>query len=60
VYLVTGWLMLRHARSGDRKLQLARVYVADALPSIDASAARVMNADPAPIEARELVLAREK
>jgi hypothetical protein len=60
VYLVTGWLALRHARSSTRKLQLARVYVADALPRIDASAARAIGSDPAPFEARESVLSREE
>lgn len=60
VYVVTSWLTLRHARSSERKLELARVYVTDALPRIEAAAARAVACDLAPIQAHEIVLAREE
>ncbi len=66
VTVLTTWLALREAsprqagsangRPAARKRELARVYLADALPRFQASLARVQASDPAPLEARGLVL----
>lgn len=56
VHLVNCWLMLRHARSGERKAAVARVYLADTLPKMRAWSARLAVLDPTPIEMREVVL----
>jgi alkylation response protein AidB-like acyl-CoA dehydrogenase len=61
VTVLTSWLALREAvsRNGTvatRKRELARVYLAEMLPRFQASLARVQASDPAPVEARDLVL----
>jgi alkylation response protein AidB-like acyl-CoA dehydrogenase len=64
--VLTAWLALRDAAwrgaSPDnsaqtaRKREMARVYLAEVLPRFQASLARVKASDPAPLEARDLVL----
>ena len=66
VTVLTTWLALREAsprqagstngRLAARKRELARVYLAEALPRFQASLARVQATDPAPLEARDIVL----
>ena len=66
VTVLTAWLALREAspheagsangRPAARKRELARVYLADALPRFQASLTRVQASDPAPLEARDIVL----
>jgi len=64
--VLTTWLALRDAASRGassdnsaqtaRKREMARVYLAEVLPRFQASLARVKASDPAPLEARDLVL----
>jgi 3-(methylthio)propanoyl-CoA dehydrogenase len=56
VHLVNCWLVLRQARTSSRKVEVARVYIADTLPKMRAWADRVAVLDPAPMEGRAAVL----
>ena len=56
-YVVNGWLMLRDARLAARKRELARVYIAEILPKIRGRVAMLQAVDPAPLQARDIVLA---
>jgi len=51
------WLMLRDGRTRERKQQMARVYIAESLPRIQASLAALQACDPAAVRAREPLLA---
>jgi alkylation response protein AidB-like acyl-CoA dehydrogenase len=57
LYVLTGWLALRDGRSAERKRELARVYVGETLPKLRGRVAMLQAVDPAPMQARELVLA---
>jgi alkylation response protein AidB-like acyl-CoA dehydrogenase len=57
IYVINCWLMLRDARLADRKREMARVYIAETLPKIHGKAAVFQAIDPAPVQARELLLA---
>lgn len=57
IYVITSWLTLRDAIHADRKRELARVYISETLPKFRGKMARIQASDPAPIQARELVLA---
>jgi alkylation response protein AidB-like acyl-CoA dehydrogenase len=57
VYVINCWLMLRDARLAERKRAMARVYIAETLPKIYGKVAVFQALDPAPVQARELVLA---
>jgi len=57
IYVINCWLMLRDARMADRKREMARVYIAETLPKIHGKAAVFQALDPAPMQARELILA---
>ena len=57
IWVINCWLMLRDARLAERKREMARVYIAEALPKIHGKAAVFQAIDPAPIQARELLLA---
>ncbi len=56
-YVVNGWLMLRDARVAARKREIARVYIAEILPKIRGRVAMLQAVDPAPLEARDVILA---
>jgi alkylation response protein AidB-like acyl-CoA dehydrogenase len=66
VTVLTTWLALQEAGPREagstngmqaaRKRELARVYLADMLPRFQANLARVQASDPAPLEARDVVL----
>jgi hypothetical protein len=56
-YVVNGWLMLRDARLAARKREIARVYIAEILPKIRGRVAMLQAVDPAPLEARDVILA---
>jgi hypothetical protein len=56
-YVVNGWLMLRDARQTGRKREIARVYIAEILPRIRGRVAMLRAMDPAPLQARDAVLA---
>ena len=55
VYVVNCWLMLQDARVSQGKREMARFYIAEALPVILSKAARIRSADPALLQARALV-----
>jgi alkylation response protein AidB-like acyl-CoA dehydrogenase len=57
VWVVNMWLMLKDARESERKHQLARVYIAGAIPRVRGGVAALQSVDSAPLEARETVLA---
>jgi alkylation response protein AidB-like acyl-CoA dehydrogenase len=57
VYVLTGWLALRDGRSAERKRELARVYVGETLPKVRGRVAMIQAANPAPLQARGLILA---
>ena len=56
VYTINCWLMLRDARLSDRKYEMARVYIAETLPKMQAKAAILQAVDPAGIQARNILL----
>jgi alkylation response protein AidB-like acyl-CoA dehydrogenase len=56
VGVLTGWLALRDGRWTERKRELARVYVSETLPRFRGRVARLQASDPAPIQARHIVL----
>jgi len=71
VYVLTSWLALRDAGShvsgspasssdngtfAARKQELARVYLSEVLPRFRAHLARLQETDPAPLEARDVLL----
>jgi Acyl-CoA dehydrogenase, C-terminal domain/Acyl-CoA dehydrogenase C terminal len=53
---LTCWLVLQDARSGDRKQELARVYIGETLPRIHGRVAMLRAIDPAPLQARDSIL----
>jgi len=57
VYVLNSWLTLRDARESERKRELARVYIAEAMSRIRGSVATLQAISPAPLEAREVILA---
>ena len=56
VYTINCWLMLRDARLSDRKYEMARVYIAETLPKMQAKAVLLQAVDPAAIQARNILL----
>ena len=57
VDVLTSWLALRDARAGERKRELARVYIGERLPRARGRVAVLQALEPAPVQARERVLA---
>jgi hypothetical protein len=58
-YLLNGWLVLQDARTSERKRDLARVYIGEALPQIRSRIDVLRAIDPTPTQVRESVLAAE-
>jgi alkylation response protein AidB-like acyl-CoA dehydrogenase len=58
-YLLNGWLVLQDARESERKRDLARVYIGEALPQIRARIDVLRAVDPTPVQAKETVLTAE-
>jgi alkylation response protein AidB-like acyl-CoA dehydrogenase len=56
-YVVNGWLVLQDARLAGRKREMARVYIAETLPKIRGRVAVLQAVDPAPLQARDIILA---
>jgi alkylation response protein AidB-like acyl-CoA dehydrogenase len=56
-YLFNSWLMLKEGRSSERKRDLARIYVAEAIPVIRTKIDVLKALDPTPFKAKETVLA---
>jgi hypothetical protein len=57
VYVINCWLLLQHARADERKRAIARVYIAEHLPSVKKAVAAIQAADPSPLQVRDAVLA---
>jgi alkylation response protein AidB-like acyl-CoA dehydrogenase len=57
IYVLTGWLVLRDARTAERKKELARVYLSEALARFRGRMAAIQASDPAPVQAKDLILA---
>ncbi len=57
VYALTSWLMLRDADVVERKRELARAYISETLPKIRARLATLQALDPAPLQARDAIVA---
>jgi len=57
VCLLTSWLALRDARTTERKQELARLYLGQALPNFRGHLAALQAGDPTPLRARDLLLA---
>ena len=56
VYVISSWLTLRDARETERKRDVARFYITDAVPRIHASAEILMNRSRAPVQLRHRLL----
>jgi len=56
VYVINSWLMLQDARLSERKREVARVYIAETMPKVRGKAAVFQALDPAPLQARDLIL----
>ena len=57
VDVLTSWLVLRDARTGERKRELARVYFGEVMPRVRGRVATLQALEPAPVQVRETVLA---
>jgi hypothetical protein len=57
IYVLTSWLTLRDAKHAERKRELARVYIPQILSRFRGKMALIQASDPAPVQARDLVLA---
>jgi alkylation response protein AidB-like acyl-CoA dehydrogenase len=57
IYVLTSWLALQDARSAERKRELARVYISETLPKFRGRMVALQASDPAPLQARDLILA---
>jgi alkylation response protein AidB-like acyl-CoA dehydrogenase len=58
VHVVNCWLLLQDARRSERKGKVARIYIAEALPKLRQFISSLQAIDPAPLEAKEDILAR--
>jgi alkylation response protein AidB-like acyl-CoA dehydrogenase len=58
-YVVNGWLTLQDARLAERKREIARVYINEAMPKIRWKVSALQALDPSIAAAREVVLAPE-
>ena len=56
VDVLTSWLVLRDAGATARKQELARVYLAEALPRLRSRVATLQALEPTPLRARETIL----
>jgi len=54
--VINSWLTLQDARHGDRKRELARVYIAEAMPKIRGKVATIQGVDATIPQARKLLL----
>jgi hypothetical protein len=53
--LVNCWLLLRDGEIAPRKLELAKVYIAEHLPEFHRAGEAVLAADPTPLQAKEIL-----
>jgi alkylation response protein AidB-like acyl-CoA dehydrogenase len=56
VYILNSWLLLRDAQASERKCDLAQVYVAEHLPDVTRAHQSILNANAAPLQARNTIL----
>lgn len=57
VYVINCWLMLQDARRSERKREMTRVYIAETMAKIRGRVTMLQAIDPAPLQAREIILA---
>ncbi len=57
VGVITCWLMLQDARLAERKLVLARSYIAETIPKLHGSVSRLQALSQAPMRAKDVMLA---
>jgi 3-(methylthio)propanoyl-CoA dehydrogenase len=57
-YLLNSWLLLRDGKFGPRKLELAKVYIAEHLPEIHRAGEAILAADATPLQAREKIFGK--
>jgi hypothetical protein len=57
VYILNSWLLLRDAQASQRKCDLAQVYIAEHLPDVTRAHQSILNANAAPLQARNTILA---
>jgi len=57
IYVLTSWLVLRDAQVVERKRELARVYIPDALARLRGRLALLQGCDPTPVAAYGRILA---
>ena len=60
IYVTNAWLLLRDASYSEHKREMARVYLGEMLPQIQARVAAIEALDPALLKAREALLAPEE
>jgi alkylation response protein AidB-like acyl-CoA dehydrogenase len=58
-YLLNGWLVLQDGRESERKRDLARIYIGEALPQIRSRIDVLRAVDPTPVQVKESVLTDE-
>jgi alkylation response protein AidB-like acyl-CoA dehydrogenase len=56
VHVVNGWLLLRAGRLSERKQQMARVYISEALPKIFKAVTTLQAVDPTPLQSKDGIL----
>jgi hypothetical protein len=56
VYTVNSWLLLQDGRLSERKADVARLYIAEAMPKVRTHAATILAADDTPMQVRDRVL----
>jgi len=59
VYVINLWLVLQAARESEQKRELARYYIGDTMPKIRGKVAILQAIDPTPVEAKDVILARD-
>jgi alkylation response protein AidB-like acyl-CoA dehydrogenase len=57
-YLVNSWLLLRDGKVAPRKLELAKVYIAEHLPEVHRAGEAILAGDDAPLQARAKIFVR--
>ena len=55
-YIVNSWLLLQDAPTLERKRDLARVYIAEYLPRVQAAGQTILTADAMPLQVRNNIL----
>jgi len=59
IYVINLWLVLQAARESEQKRELARFYFGETMPKIRGKVAILQAIDPTPVEAKDVILARD-